>query len=149
MELHAFGYHVQPWLVSFVFFGGFVVELHRFWFAMSSSLWPWVRGRIEQVEIGSGDDGGRVCHFAVVTYSYTVRKKKYESAFCSFAVPECLDEEELREKLVGIYKGKIHRVYYQRNDPSIAVLKPGVDGNYLAFLLGLLLLAFLPLIFLR
>lgn len=149
-SFNLFGIDVHPGFFSIAMFALFFWELTTFWLGLNSSLWPWVKGHMEEISYPEGeDDDGRACYTVNVRYSYIVRGRSYQGSRLMFMPQSCTDMEDAKRNVKGYYVGKIYRVYYDRNNPRESVLKPGVDGAYGAYMLVMLAFAVLPLLFIE
>ncbi|MDX2431851.1 MAG: DUF3592 domain-containing protein [Bacteroides sp.] len=120
--------------------------------AQESAAWPKTRGIItrsetERVESGSGSDR-KVSYRADVQYAYKIEGKSYSSTKIGITSGTSYPYR-MADRICSKYqKGTPVEVFYQPGDPSVSVLKPGVQfseilvaGSLLFFaLLGFLIL---------
>jgi hypothetical protein len=119
--------------------------------AFASSSWPTVEGTVKAVRVHTESTGSghtrRVSYRYSVEYAYEVGGQAYTSDKHAMGSGNTAGRagtrtEARREGRERFPTGKAVRVYYDPDDPAVAVLQPGASldnwGAYMPVVLGLL-----------
>ncbi len=123
--------------------------------ASESKTWPVVQGQIirsEMVFHHSGSDTGENGHEAFIEYGYKVGNRDFTSRRRAFIWFKYSGEKTARAIVAKYPKGAAVAVHYRADDPSAAVLEPGVTFQVateplmgvLGVVLCILIFRFLP-----
>lgn len=127
-------------VIIFLTIFGLVITLAgilRFKRARESVYWPVAEGVIIKSCVGTRMHKGEVHHYADVKYSFKVNGEEYTSGEITYKHVNRSIDETLAKFPVGL---KV-KVYYNPDDPSIALLEPGASWEtYQAFAIGILIL---------
>jgi len=105
--------------------------------ARESLYWPVADGIIVESHEDTRLDKGTVHYYANIKYSFKVNGQEYIASGITFKDLNRPIGEELSKYPVG----RKVKVYYNPDDPVIAVLEPGASWeSYQAFVLGILIL---------
>lgn len=135
-------------------FGVFGLVFGLFWGALTGSFdylvvsrmlqqkaaeqYPTVTGVISHSEMTQKRGSkGKTSYGIDLRYSYEVAGKKYESNRYRYDEDNSSDSRHARQVVGELSAGTKVPVYYNPNDPSDAVLSPGIGGNSLFMLLFL------------
>jgi hypothetical protein len=113
----------------------FVRGLYILWMALASQSWTRTEGLALDVHMEEHhhrdrqdrDDPSQDTFTPVVRYSYTVGRKKYESARLWYRTDALGDYAEALRTIRDISTGHPVDVYYDPRDPSHSVLIPGFE----------------------
>ena len=100
---------------------------------ISSRRWPTVEGQIHELVAktweGNGNDEPE--YYGRVLYTYIVADEQYTTDLTDFGPgPKRLDRKTALADVRHYRVGSKVRVYYDPDDPSVGVLKPGVPDSH-------------------
>lgn len=101
-------------------------------------------GAIVSSRVSGGSPNSRRLHYEI-WYEYQVNGRKYRSDQITFSYRGDVDPQFARTYVRKYLLGRSVTVYYDRNDPSFAVLEPQVTGFYRAVLIAPIILGLLVL----
>ena len=104
--------------------------------AKASENWPTTEGIIKSSEvIEKRDDDSGLIYSANILYSYTVKNQAMESNQVWFSAGySSSSREEFQRTVIKYPVGKKVKVYYDPDDPVVAVLNPGAFISTYIFL---------------
>jgi hypothetical protein len=105
--------------------------------AAETNKWPITNGIVT-----SSDVGGAMKYYPSVSYSYIVDSAVYSSNRISSMNFNTKNKSDVYEVLKKYPLDSEIKVYYNSEDPSKALLEPGINtGNILLFIFGIIVLA--------
>ena len=105
--------------------------------AAETNRWPVTNGTVI-----SSDVGGVMKYYPFVSYTYTVDSAVYTSDRISNMNFNTKNRSEVEKVIKKYPRGSEIKVYYNKTDPSIALLEPGINtGNILLLGFGIIVLA--------
>ena len=109
--------------------------------AKASESWPSVPGRVIESEVERRRNDGKTTYSALVVCEYTVNGEQLECDDIWFGQYSTSDRSEIGNIVRQYPVGQQVDVFYSPDDPTIAVLQPGVTtSSYLVFGIGMLFL---------
>jgi hypothetical protein len=123
-----------------------IIESRRHWKARQAALsWSIVYGSVINSDLkpykryNASGHGWLAFHSPIVSYRYTVNRKKYLCNQISFGL-DVYDYDTAKKKLLTLSPRTTIAIYYDPEHPSNAVLEPRLKGNESFLFLGIALL---------
>lgn len=115
--------------------------------AIESNSWPSVGGVVKTCELAVDSSEGT--HYsAKIAYEYSVNDKPFVGNRIASGGDSSMFESSAREEMKRYPKGKNVKVYYSPDDPSVALLEPGVRfGDWIGVLLAPLMFLIPTIVF--
>jgi len=112
--------------------------------AKQSESWPIAEGKIISSEItrktsSSSNGGSSTTYHAEVSYQYTAEGRSYTSDRVSFGQYGSSDRDHAQDIVNRYQSGETVQVFYKFDDPSVAVLEPGIGfGVWIFTIVGVI-----------
>jgi len=140
----------QAWLVFLGILTLFsCLALPQYFKAMESGLWPQATGVITTSHLEVGYFKQMKGYYGVIEYDYSVGKTRFHGTRLSFNRVHLAVEDAWRPIVNSYPVGKQVLVYYDPNNPGLAVLEPGLHYEMRdMFVLALILIGIFVGVFL-
>ena len=112
-----------------------VTGVNQIIYEYSSKDWPRAEGKIFTSKVTSYTSK-RTYYRANIIYEYKTSGKEYSSSEINFWITSDLDEEKIRGVVAKYPVGKSVLVYYDPDNPTIAVLEPEPSWLNIGFFFG-------------
>lgn len=112
--------------------------------AKASENWPTTEGMILESEVRDGQGEESNMFSAHILYEYTVNNQTMEGDRIWFGGDFHSTNREQFQRIVNDYPlGKDVKVYYDPDDPVVAVLQPGAfNSSYIVYIIGCVIMGF-------